>query len=168
MPQPVCIKLRPARGGDLPFLESLRLITMRDVVERHYPWESAGQLQRIFAHLECAQIITADHQEIGLLKVHRSPAEINLIQIQLLPNYQNQGIGSSLLMTLQQEALLSGRPVTLMVFKSSRACQLYRRLGFSISAEDNHRFYLRWDPETQVDGPPLHRGYRSTAGLFSP
>ncbi len=83
MPHPVCIKLRPAQGGDLPFLESLRLSTMWDVVERHYPWESSAQLKRIFDHLECAHIITADHLDIGLLKVHRTKSEIHLIQIQI-------------------------------------------------------------------------------------
>jgi len=153
MPQPVCIKLRPALGGDLPFLESLRVFTMREVVERHYPWDSAAQIQRIFDHLECAQIIMSDHREIGLLKVHRTPSEIHLIQIQVLQDYQNKGIGSSLLATLQQESLLSGRPVTLMVFKSNRACRLYRRLGFITCHEDEHRFHLRWDPETFTADP---------------
>jgi ribosomal protein S18 acetylase RimI-like enzyme len=156
MPHTVCIKLRPAQGGDLPFLESLRLSTMWEVVERHYPWESSVQLQRIYDHLECAQIITSDQLEIGLLKVHRTPSEIHLIQIQLLPGYQNQGVGSSLIMTLQQESLLSGRPITLKVFKSNRACRLYQRLGFTPFAEDEHRFHLRWDPETfSADSPHL-------------
>jgi len=150
--------LRPAGGGDLSFLESLRLFTMREVVERHYPWNSLVQLQRIYDHLECAQIITANHQEIGLLKVHRTAAGMDLIQIQLQTDYQNHGIGSSLLMDLQKEALRTGRPITLKVFKSNRACRLFRRMGFSTCNEDEHRFYLRWDPETMPPDPPQAPG----------
>jgi len=52
--------------------------------------------------------------------------------IELLPKYQNQGIGTSLIKDLLSKAEKNNKPVYLQVLKSNiNAQKLYKSLGFS-------------------------------------
>ena len=77
-------------------------------------------------------IVTLRGQDAGVWTVHRGRAEFRLVNIELLPECQGQGIGSALLHNLLTEAKTRGLPVRLSVREDNRAAQrLYRRLGFS-------------------------------------
>jgi GNAT superfamily N-acetyltransferase/RimJ/RimL family protein N-acetyltransferase len=140
------VTLRPATTADLPFLEHLRRITMKPVVENHRPWIEAEQLKRALVHFDCAQIIRVDGREIGLWKVVRGPDEIHLCQIQLEPSHQRSGIGTQLIGQLQSEADARGVPIFLHVYRSNPAVALYRRLGFRIAAEDAESQQMAYRP----------------------
>lgn len=66
----------------------------------------------------------------GRLYVHRRATEIRLVDISLLPEYRNGGIGTTLLRELFDESAESGKPVTIHVEKYNPAMRLYERLGF--------------------------------------
>lgn len=67
---------------------------------------------------------------LGRLYVQRTHDTVHLIDIALLAQCRNQGIGSRLLGALQDEAACSGRRMTLQVEQHNPARALYRRLGF--------------------------------------
>ena len=58
------------------------------------------------------------------------PAEIRLVDISLLPEFRNRGLGTSLLRDLFTEAEAAGKPLTIHVEKFNPAMRLYQRLGF--------------------------------------
>lgn len=147
------ISLRPAVEADIPFLESLRQITMRSLIENHYAWDDQTQRARVLAHFDCAQIVVVDGCDIGLFKVVHGIADLHLSQIQLLPTYQGQGIASTLIRKLQDEILPSGFPITLHVLRSNRAISLYRRFGFVVEHEDEHFFFMKWPPISKKRTP---------------
>ncbi|MGZ4741360.1 MAG: GNAT family N-acetyltransferase, partial [Ilumatobacteraceae bacterium] len=64
-----------------------------------------------------------------------SANHVELIDIALLPDYRNQGIGSSVLRGVLAQADRIGRVVRLHVEKQSRAVRLYERLGFAITGD---------------------------------
>ena len=64
-------------------------------------------------------VIFCDDQPIGRLYIHKKMNEILIMDIALLPEYRNAGIGSSIIRDLQGEARVSGSLVTHLHVKSS-------------------------------------------------
>jgi ribosomal protein S18 acetylase RimI-like enzyme len=88
------------------------------------------------------QIIECDGQPAGRLIVDRSTDEIFLVDIALLPEFRNKGLGSAILRDLQAE----GRKISLHVIRSSPAADLYQRLGFVFVGEDGFYAEMEWSP----------------------
>lgn len=80
-------------------------------------------------------IIFADHP-IGRLLVDKMGSEITLVDIALLPEYRNRGIGTLLIESLLQEAKTLRKNVALQVLRGSAAARLYERLGFTMVGGD--------------------------------
>jgi ribosomal protein S18 acetylase RimI-like enzyme len=82
------------------------------------------------------QLVCFEGQPIGRLIVHRCEHEVHLVDIAILTDHRNRGVGSELLRGLIAECQASGKLLTLQVDKVNPAIRLYRRLGFSTNAED--------------------------------
>ena len=141
------LSTRPATPADLPFLMRLRKLTMHEHLER------AGERldddwhhQRVMAHFDSAHIVCLDGTPVGLFKHYRTQEEWVLVQIQLLPEYQGQGIGERLIWDLLSEARQAGLPVALSVLRGSPARRLYERLGFEETAVRGNEFDMLCRP----------------------
>jgi ribosomal protein S18 acetylase RimI-like enzyme len=84
-------------------------------------------------------------EDIGLLKVARDVDPWELIQIQLLPKYQRQGLGKSLLDAILIEAKAARRSVILRVLRTNPAQRLYERLGFRVIGQNDSAYQMRFD-----------------------
>ena len=84
--------------------------------------------------------LPSDPYPAGRLYVDRRPNEIHIIDIALLPNHRNKGIGTVLLESLIAEAKTVGKRVTIYVERNNPARTLYDRLGFTVTQE--HDLYL--------------------------
>ncbi|SCW45386.1 GNAT family N-acetyltransferase [Ancylobacter rudongensis] len=73
---------------------------------------------------------------IGRLYLHRGPGDHRIVDISLLPELRNQGIGGALLDMACAEASRLGRVVSLHVEKNNPAQRLYRRKGFTPAGEN--------------------------------
>ena len=74
------------------------------------------------------QVITAAGIHIGMLSVERRPGEVYLARIEILSDYQGQGIGTGLIGALAADAAGRGKNLVLDVL-NVRARALYERLG---------------------------------------
>jgi ribosomal protein S18 acetylase RimI-like enzyme len=83
---------------------------------------------------------------IGRVYVYRSPGEIRLMDIALMPDWRNRGIGTRLLNEILDEARATGSTVTLHVEPDNPAQRLYRRLGFRLIEHRGVYDFLGWDP----------------------
>jgi GNAT superfamily N-acetyltransferase len=97
------------------------------------------------------QIILLDERPVGRLYVARRPDQILVIDIALLPEYRNAGIGSRLLGSLLDEAAATGKPVRIHVEKLNPALRLYERLGFSIVQDRGVHWSMEWVPRHEAD-----------------
>ena len=80
------------------------------------------------------RVILCGGEKIGRLIVSRNAEEIRLVDISLLPQYRNRGVGTSLIKALFMEA--GARAVRLQVDKvNEQARRLYERIGFSVTGE---------------------------------
>ncbi|WP_338640731.1 GNAT family N-acetyltransferase [Burkholderia pyrrocinia] len=139
------INLRTASPADLPFLLTLRRLTMTGHLQRvGAPTDDEAHDRRIRAHFDDAMIVCEGATAIGLLKVTRSAGEWHVHQIQLLPARQGQGIGEAVLRELLSDAARANVPVTLSVLHGNPARRLYERLGFRIESETETSASMIW------------------------
>jgi ribosomal protein S18 acetylase RimI-like enzyme len=140
--------LRPAHADDRDFLLDLHEATMRAYVDRVWGWDDKEQVSYFENRFrpERWQIIQAGGEDVGVLIVEEDGEEIYLAEIQILPDWQGRGIGSSIVRSLMERAAASGTPLTLRVLHvNERARFLYERLGFRPFKETETHAYLLWD-----------------------
>jgi ribosomal protein S18 acetylase RimI-like enzyme len=91
-------------------------------------------------------VILANGEPAGRLYVARWAKEIRIVDITLLPEYRNAGIGSRLLHDLMTEATTAGKPVSIHVEQYNPALRLYVRLGFVPVGEHGIYLLMKWTP----------------------
>jgi ribosomal protein S18 acetylase RimI-like enzyme len=150
------LSLRSERPGDEPFLREVYGSTRQEELEASgLPVEMRAafldlqfkaQQQGYRSAFPQAEfhVILLDNQPVGRLAVHRAAGELRLIDIALLPEHRNQGIGTTLIQKLSTEAAAAGQPLRLSVVKGQRAVHLYQRLGFAKTGESDWRDLMEW------------------------
>ena len=141
--------LRPLRPEDQSFLLKLYASTRAEELAA-WGWDKARQETLIKMQFAAQQrwyeaaYPEAEHQliilkdnPIGQILVLREKSTIELIDISLLPEYRNGGVGTALLGELIEESRKSGVPLRLQVQRNNQAAiRLYQRLGFSTIEQD--------------------------------
>lgn len=135
---------RKAGPQDVPFLLQLRArALLPHEVAAGIVRSRAQQLDRVLAHFESAEILEHEHRPIGVVKIIREPSQWKLLQLQLLPEHQRNGIGTQIVQSVLSEAKLAHVPVVLTVLKSNPAQRLYERHGFKVIGEREHVYEMR-------------------------
>ena len=142
-------ELREATDDDEKFLEDL-YATSRDFDMVHAPWtdlqkrvflDSQGRLQREhyakFFPRSQQHIILVDNEPAGRLYVDRTPNEIHLMDICLLPEYRGKSIGQALLDDLIAESQQTGIRIWCTVSLLNHGSQkFFKRNGFAVIKEE--------------------------------
>ena len=90
-------------------------------------------------------VIEIDGQPAGRIWIGRSADQIRLLDIALLPEFQNRGVGTLLVNSLIQEAVISGKHLRHMVFVlNDNADRFYERLGFVVIEEQGGYKHMEW------------------------
>lgn len=140
--------LRFATNNDYDFLYNLLKVTLKQYyIETFGKWDDdieRAYFDKSFKKIEY-QVITLNEQDIGCLVKKTNSNEIFIHEIQILPKYQNKGIGSMIITSIIEESEKLNIPVKLEVLKSnSKAIQLYRRMNFYKYGEnESHIFMIR-------------------------
>ncbi len=95
------------------------------------------------ADFDSVRIIRGDGADVGMLKALEEPAGWKPVQIQLLSQFQGQGIGTQVISTLIDQACAAGVPLSLSVLKVNPAKRLYERLGFTVVEEKTFAYEMR-------------------------
>jgi ribosomal protein S18 acetylase RimI-like enzyme len=145
--------LRPAIPEDRDFLVDLYVSTRED--ELPYFGEALIRMQYEMRQTHYSvrfpqlipEIIMVAGQRSGAVQVNRSPEEIRLVDIALLPDFRKRGIGSAILTLLIEEAKRNALPLALTVSKSNvRARRLYERFGFQVTEDLPMDIAMRRNP----------------------
>lgn len=99
------------------------------------------------------EVIEVDGAPAGRLYVDRWPEEIRIVDVSLLPRFRGRGIGTDLLVGLQQEARASAKTLSIHVERFNRALALYRRLEAEPAGEHGVYLLLRWEPPAGGPSP---------------
>jgi ribosomal protein S18 acetylase RimI-like enzyme len=161
------IYLRPIDAADTEFLYSVYASTRTEEMAR-VDWTT--EQQEAFLRMQFRaqtqfyvenypgaefQVIMLNEQPIGRLYIHRRDNEIRIMDIALLPDQRNAGIGSTLLQDILDQGKELDLPVTIHVEQFNPALRLYQRLGFQPKEEKGVYLLMECSPlrldETQND-----------------
>ena len=93
-------------------------------------------------------LILRDGHPIGRVYVHATSAEIRLMDIAVTGSERHAGIGTRIVLTLQDECIRRGADLTLHVEPTNPAQRLYRRLGFRLIENRGIYDFMGWTPPT--------------------
>ena len=99
------------------------------------------------------QVVLVDGAPAGRLSIARWPEEVRVVDIALLPEYRNIGVGTVLLRRILCEAGAEGKRVTVHVDRVNPARRLYERLGFSSTTDDGVHILMTWLPPSAPSTP---------------
>jgi|SRR5665213_4213833 len=152
----VVTSLRPEGPADGPFLLEVYASTREEELnatgwpaamrEAFVKMQFNAQYQGYHSSFPRAEfaIILSGGQAVGRIVINRAEDEFLLVDIALLPAHRGRGIGTALVKALQREAAAAKKPVRLSVIKGERAFQLYQRLGFVKTGENDLRDQMEW------------------------
>ena len=109
-------------------------------------YEAQRNLQNDREHVS-DQLVLINGKPIGRLSIEAGADEIRCLELALLPDYRNQGLGTLLIQRLQAQAATAGCALHLQVIRFNRAINLFERLGFRRTSETGTHFQMEWLPE---------------------
>lgn len=150
------IALRAIEPGDEPFLARVYGSTREEELNQ-VTWEpghreaflsqqfaAQHQYYREVYPAAAFQIVLRDGEPAGRLYVSRGAEEVRIIDIALLAEHRNVGIGTTLLRELMAEAAAAGKRLTIHVERFNPALRLYERLGFRLIEDKGVYLLLGW------------------------
>ena len=154
------LALRPVTDTDEDFLLSVYASTREDELaqagwrdEQKYQflkWQFGLQRREYNASFPGAEydLILIDDCPAGRIWIARGDAEIRLLDIALLPEFQNRGAGTVLLRRLIDESTRTGKALRHMVFVlNNNARRFYERLGFVVIEDVGAYKHMEWKGE---------------------
>ncbi|HBB98304.1 MAG TPA: GNAT family N-acetyltransferase [Blastocatellia bacterium] len=105
-------------------------------------------------------VILVDDQPAGRIWIGRDAEEIHLLDIVVLPEFQNRGVGGALLSSLIDEAKQRSKALRHYVFvMNTDALRFYERLGFVVIEEIGAYKHMEWksEPPAVAGGPSQNR-----------
>jgi GNAT superfamily N-acetyltransferase len=153
------IILHPVTSGDAEFLYRVYASTRTDEMalvnwseaqkEAFLRMQFDAQTAHYRQHYPTAEyyVIQQDDVPVGRLIVEQSPQSLIVMDITLLPEGRNLGIGTAILKDLMADAAQAGAPVVLRVEFFNPVIRLYTRLGFVKTREVNSVYHeMVWTP----------------------
>ena len=97
------------------------------------------------------QSIFVGQSRVGAIAVERHATHIQIEDLYILPEFQNQGIGTAIILDIIEEAYQGCKPVRLRVLTSSPAKVLYERLGFVVEQIEPERYFMEYPDLKRID-----------------
>jgi ribosomal protein S18 acetylase RimI-like enzyme len=154
------LTLRPVAGTDEEFLLSVYASTRADELAqaewepgqqaKFVKWQFDMQRREYDARFPDAEycLILIDDCPAGRIWIGRDEQQIRLLDIAILPEFQNRGTGTILLRRLIDESKRSGKALRHMVFVlNNDAHRFYERLGFRIIEDLGAYKHMEWKTE---------------------
>jgi len=144
----VTLGFRNVKDEDIEFLVKLRKLSMnKHLANAKIKMTKEQHLARVKEFYYESHIILRDRKPIGVVKfgvqtLKGYSKSLHIRQLQILPNYQGQGIGSKVLAVLKKKALQLQLPITLNVLLKNPARGLYLRHGFQIEGKNKLEFQM--------------------------
>jgi GNAT superfamily N-acetyltransferase len=156
------LALRPVTADDEAFLLSVYTSTRADELgqvewqegqkEAFVKWQFDLQRREYDGRFPDAEyhLILIDDRPAGRIWIGRDTEQIRLLDIALLPEFQNHGAGTLLLRRLIDESARTNKPLRHMVFVlNNDAHRFYERLGFVIIEDLGAYKHMEWRPQAE-------------------
>jgi ribosomal protein S18 acetylase RimI-like enzyme len=159
LPDGGTVELRPVSESDNEFLLKVYESTRADELaqaewaegqkEMFLRWQLNLQRKEYETRFPDAdyRVIVIDRERAGRIWIGADDEQIRLLDIALLPEFQNRGVGTALLERLKTEAQSAGKALRHMVFVlNNNADRFYERLGFKKIEDFGAYKHMEWRP----------------------
>lgn len=141
------VSRRHATDADRAWLERLRRAVYAPLFDATWGgWDEARHQRHFAASWERGgiELVEVDGETIGMIQLRELDDGVEVSEIQILPEHQNQGLGTRLLAEVIERAREQGRDVVLRSGrKNSRAHALFARLGFQETERTETHVHMR-------------------------
>jgi ribosomal protein S18 acetylase RimI-like enzyme len=156
------VRFRPAVDADMPVLVDLyasaraaemALVAWPEEAKRQFLDQQCRlQDEHYRRHYVGADfwLVLLDGAPIGRVYVHRTRADLRLMEITLLPEQRGKGLGRALLAELIDESERQGVQLSLHVEPDNPARMWYERLGFQREEERGVYWFMTRQPVGRV------------------
>ena len=152
------VTLRPIVDEDEAFLRRL-YATTREMELSQIPWDDQQKLAFV-THQFLAQrhhyqshypqasydLILLDGQPIGRLYVLRDGEEMRILDLSMMPEFRNRGIGTQMIQKVMAEAEANNSRLRIYLETFNPSVLLFERLGFRVIQNDDMNLLLEWQP----------------------
>lgn len=115
---------------------------MKEYVDRYWGGWNARTFRENYKPNRI-KIIQYKSRRIGLYEVKWKKSYCFLNSVQLVDRYKGKGIGTSLIVLIENDARRKGyEKIKLVVFKDNPAKNLYLRSGYMVTGNDEHTLIL--------------------------
>jgi N-acetylglutamate synthase-like GNAT family acetyltransferase len=151
------LSLRPISNKDLPSLLEIYASTREKEMERVPDWTDLMKKEFLASQFGAQHeyyqknytgadfwVIESKNKTIGRLYLHDNfqGKGMRIIDISILPEYRNRGLGQGIFKDLMSRAAHLQRPLSIHVETFNPAKNLYTRLGFQTINETNGVYHL--------------------------
>ena len=156
------VTLRPVTREDEPFLLGVYASTRQEELDRTQ-WDQAQRAAFVTMQFDAqrvhykANFPQAEHQVIlfegapvGRLYVARLSSAIRILDITVLPERRNAGIGTFVLEEILNESREAAKPVHIHVESFNPSLRLFERLGFLKADVSDYNFLMEWTPAPET------------------
>ena len=140
--------LAKATINDSDFFYQVKKIVLKSYIEKIWGWDEDFQIQfhQQNFHVDETKIIKINEAAAGVVEIKEDAHKIFISSLYLLPQYQNKGIGSSIIQQLITKATVENKRVELEVLKiNTEAQKLYKKLGFVLIEGDDTKYFMYKD-----------------------
>jgi ribosomal protein S18 acetylase RimI-like enzyme len=138
------IELRPVRAEDYRFAWRLYAEGIRPYAAAYKAWVDAEQEARFESRYKPGStwIIRRDGTDVGWMELQELNEELRLNQLYVAIGRQRRGVGSQVMRHVLARSQETGKPVALNVLKNNPARRLYERFGFTVTGENEMKFFM--------------------------
>ena len=148
----------PATSDDGPFLKRLFLETQRQAHgQLPLPPQAIDDMlaQMFMAQTDSFQhsfpeatniVLKTSSGPIGRLLADFTEEPVHVVDLAVLPPFQNKGFGTRVLRAVQDHAAKSGMSLRLLTLEAQPAQRLYARLGFEVVTTQPPHVTMVWSP----------------------
>ena len=143
--------LRKATTTDHDLIYGLKKESIYAYVEEIWGWDEDYQVKdfnKDFQNIEQFQVIESDGCFIGFVQLYIHDKYVELVEIHLVSEKRGNGIGSTIIKSIINDAINTGRTVRLGCFKKNfDANSLYVHIGFKQVSETDTHYILEYNPK---------------------
>ena len=156
----ITVTLREAQPDDEQFLLQVFACTRADEMAQVH-W--TDEQKAAFLQMQCNaqhsyyreqypnadfRVILRNGEPVGRLYLNREPELFKILDITVLPEFRNNGIGTSLIQDILSEAAEKKSKVQIYVETFNPSVELFKTRGFSVLEEQGINYLLEWRPAT--------------------
>ncbi len=141
-------RIRFAEEADKESIYALKCQSVRPYVEKIWGWDETYQredFEKDFGWLHQFYVIEVEGAFAGFLQYHAEGRVFHLSEIHILPKFQGQWIGTSILTQFKEICIAQDRKLQLGCFReNTRGLALYRAQGLVITGETDTHYLLEF------------------------